>query len=296
MSFVNPTRNQDHIYLNPELKEQLNLESRQHADLKYSSDRALEHIEYANITDYISGFSPRHVDEDVELAQEIDSFTAPELLSDIISSSEIADIQADPENGLYEIRTYKTIEDDEGWTFWTAYLNNSSGEVVGQVSPAYQDECHSYSHSVQNPYDADFWVDDNILEAAYVLARETVPDVPDYKNEKNSADEIAGQFEILEGSLGLISQLEETGEVEVDKHAQIGSNGPRGGELGNTINNFINLAKKAGIIDYTVSNENKENRVKIESGGYKFLTRDLSQLGFSSSRELIDSRTIPAWK
>jgi len=295
MVFVNPADNQDEIYVNPQLSSEIGNTSELYSELKYTSENALNCVDNGDISDYIPGLSPRDIDEEVGIAEDIDSFTAPEILSDIISGSEIASIKADVEEGVYDIRTYKTIEDGEGWTFWTGYLDESEGEIVGQVNPPYVDENHSFSHSVQDPH-TDLWMDDDIRDAAYVLARETIPEVPDYSLENSNEDTLKGQFKILEGDLGLISQLEEVGKVKIDNHAQAGSRGPRGGELGNSINSFVNLANRAGVVDYTVSNENKENVVKLESGGYKFLTRNISDLGFSNPDELIESRTIPAWK
>ncbi|MFB6147873.1 MAG: hypothetical protein ABEJ66_03230 [Candidatus Nanohaloarchaea archaeon] len=138
-------------------------------------------------------------------------------------------------------------------------------------------------------------MDDDVMDVVYTLARETVPEGPQVNR---GLDEgfFYGKIDILEGELGYISDLEEEGEVEVDGDDYSGSAGRRGGDLTNALQEFLTEARKGRIINYTVHNDNKENLVRIRNGGNKFITRDLSRLGFRSVHELIDSRLAPRWK
>ncbi len=190
---------------------------------------------------------------------------------------------------------------DESWTFWVPYVDDVSGEVVGVARNPYTGEESVFRDAVNTQIDPSVCGNQDIGDAIYMIARETIPEGPQVSRKTSSGQKVdenflSGQFNILEGSLGLISELEEAGEIKTDNHTHATGTGPRGGDLAGSVRDFLSLARQGRIIDYNVSNKNKENRVRIEDGGYKHLTRDLSKLGFSSTEELINSRTAPAWK
>lgn len=300
-SFSNPTNSQDDVYITEELRQKISGSSSVYEELKFRPKNVLDFVEDSNHSEYISQPQTHTFNEyNQSLATEIDSFTAPEIVSTIIDESEITDIETDPEKGLFHVNTYKTAEMDNGWTFWVPFVDDSSGEIIGQVEDPYTEDIRSFSHSIEDPISAKACRDRNIGQAIYTLARETIPEGPKVQRrtstgQKVNEDYLIAQFDIFEGNLGIISELEESGQYQVSDNNYSSSNGQRGGEVTKGVRNFFNMAKDARVIDYTVSNDNKENILKIENGGYKNLTRNISQLGFSSPQDLISSRTAPSW-
>lgn len=295
MVFLNPSRNLSNIYVQKQAMEEIGSLNDSFEEVGFSPDSVESYLDEMDAAEYIDQVEPVVIDEDVEIAEEIDSFTAPEILSGEIENSGIAEIHADLDEGVYSIRTYRSREDEDGWTFWMPYLDESSATVVGKASPPYQDRAETFSYSGRETPDLDTWMQEDILDTAYILARETVPNAPQYAFEK---DEVYFQskFDEYEGKLNMISRLEETGELEIDPDQKLTSNGARGGNLVENFRNFLNLAKKGRLIDYTVSNRNKENVIEIDSGGYKFLTGQAEEYGFGSTDEMIESRLVPQWQ
>lgn len=294
--FDNPSKNLSDVYINRQLIEDLENKHNGYKDLKYQPENIEKQLEQTETSDYVVTPRTTAVGEEVQIAENYDSFTAPEVLQSTIKNSDIVNIDADIDQGLYNVQTYTTAPDGEGWSFWIAYMNDASGEMIGNVTPPYREEEHTFRYNPVKKCLPDVWMDDEIMDSSYILARETIPEVKDYSMENKDQSYFKGQFEILENNLGLLSELEDTGEVKVNHHAHTGNNGFRGGSITMALRGFINDAKKGGLLSYTVSNDNKNNKVEIDNGGHKFLTKNLSTLGFSNSKELIDSRLIPAWR
>lgn len=300
--FTNPTNSQDDVYINKDLREEISHSSSVYEELKFRPERVLDFVEDCDPSNYTSVPEPYEFSEyDQELATEVDSFTAPEIIENIIYNSEIIGVEADPTEGLFHINTYKTAEIDGGWTFWIPFVDDVKGEIIGQVEDPYTQNVRSFSHSVEEPMSTEACRDSDIGDAVYALARETIPEGPEVQPTKSQGrviDEqyLIGQFDIFEENAGIISQLEESGQHQIGENEYSTSNGMRGGSITIGVRNFFNLLKDARVIDYTVSNDNKENILEIENGGYKTITRDIPRLGFSSPQELIASRTAPKWK
>jgi len=300
--FVNPSNSQTDLYISRNLKRDISESFDCYEELKYRPDRVDDFLSEVNASEYVSEpITETFSDYNDSLTDEIDSFTAPELVENLISDSEVTEIEADYNQGLFQVDTYKTSGMEDSWAFWTPYVDDSSGEIIGLARNPYTGSESTFSHSVQDPINPSVCSNRDIGEAVYMMARETVPEGPEVARTTQSGRKVdenylTGQFDILEGQLGLISELEEAGEIKTDDYTPATGSGPRGGHLAGAVRDFLSLAKQGRVIDYTVSNENRENRVKIRDGGYKHITRNLSKLGFSSTEELINSRITPAWK
>lgn len=298
--FSNPTNSQDDIYIQEALRQHISDSSSVHEELKFRPENVLDSIGSINPSDYVSEPQTYSFGEyNQSLSNEIDSFTAPEIPQNIINESEILEIEVDPEQGLFQVETYRTAETDNGWTFWIPFVDDSSGDIVGKVENPYTGDLRDFSHSIEDPMSVNACRDKDIGEAIYALARETIPEGPEIQRVTSSGqsvneDYLTAQFDVFEGKLGIISELEESGRTQINS-SHSPSNGLSKGEIVQSIRHFLNLAKDGRVIDYTASNDNKDNVLEIEGGGYKNLTRDVSNLGFNSPQELISSRTAPAW-
>ncbi|MFB6147872.1 MAG: hypothetical protein ABEJ66_03225, partial [Candidatus Nanohaloarchaea archaeon] len=101
---------------------------------KYDEENVIEVLGNREAPEYYDKLETEWVDEQVELEDEIESFTADSLFREQVQNSEVRGIEVDTDRGMFNIVTYNSAESDEGWGFWIPYLDDVEGKLVGRVS------------------------------------------------------------------------------------------------------------------------------------------------------------------
>lgn len=291
MSFVNPTRNQNDIWVQEDVKDEVSRSSRLYEEKKFSADKVaniayeLDPSKYTQNTDTIE-LKPG------DSAPNFESFTGERVWEEMLENSDVTSIEwgvidegdRTPASGPIKVET-RSAQGGDAHQFWIPFVDEKRGKIAGVIQPPYSAP-EPFTHSRDQPHRTDSWIDEDAMEAAYVTARETIPGVhPDY-TEEYDADWFRSKI-LNTSAESMIRRLESNGEVQVGSNEYIGKE--RGGKATDPLEEILGEAKERRIIDYTVENENNENMVRIDNGGYKWLTKNVPEL-HDSIEDVINSR------
>lgn len=306
MVFENPTRNKNNVWLESEVKDEIEEESHLYQGNKFEVDNLTNVIggpEPMDPTEVVSNDKFLYLSSRENQFPDIDSFTGEGVLQRYIEDSEVTRIgwgfeelsgNLVPRSGKVTVET-RSAQGEDAYQLWIPFVDASHGVVAGFVEPPYgTPETFKHSPGERPRVDAEFF-EDEVLDMAYMAAQELVPDVEaDFLDRHDPAwfktrmgDGMIELFQDIESGLGVNSDFSSKGGVNDQTH--YGS--ARGGYAIDEFRKTVRKARERRIIDYTLDTDNKENNVKVRGGGYKTITKDAEQLDrYDSPMDVIETR------